>query len=242
MINRILLLKKLACAAGIVLLMAGSANADCVYDTDFTGDTYSQDTGNIVFDDGTTTAIETWFGSNNGVGIGTAPDDLSFNNTTQNRYRGTGVWLDTTGWLPGLVTVDVDVSNYVSGADTDIFFQAYSATGVDATNTVSLDLHGAAGLAGAPMATGTATIGTLGAQQTITANGTDVPFTFTYNGTDDFVALTFVQENVAGGTAFGSANLDNLKVNTTSAVPEPSSLALLTAGFGMIGLRRRRLK
>lgn len=216
-------------------MMAGSAKADLVYDTDFTGEEYTQNSGAVVFDDGTTTSIEEWFGSTNGIGI--AAGDLTLANNAEPRFRSTGVWLDTTGWAIGTVTVEIDVVNFTAGADSNFFFQAYAATGVDASNTVSLDLHGGtvAGLG----QTGTATIGALGGQQAITAVGTAVPFTFNFNGTDDFVALTFAQVNANNGTEFGSVDLDNLTVNT---VPEPSSLTLLAAGLGLVGLRRRRLK
>lgn len=237
--NRILQLKMLVCATGIALLMAGNASAQLVYETDFgVTDEYDQSSTSVVFDDGTTTAVEEWFGSNNQVGI--SGGNLSFANSADNRFRGSGVWLDTTDWAAGLVTVEVDVANFVAGSDTELFFQAYAANGVDALNTVSLDLHGGFGLAGNPQSSGTAAIGTLGAQQAITGNGTDVAFTFNFNGTDEFVGLTFIQENADDGTDFGSADLDDLTVNT-SAVPEPSSLAFLVAGVGLINLRRRRL-
>ena len=222
MTNKILLLKKIVFAAGIVLLMAEGAQAQLVYSTDFEP-AYINGTGAFVLGGATPDVMaEDWFGSSNGVGVGgeTGSRVLTFGNATQNRFRGSGVWLDTTGWAAGTVTVEVDVANFVAGADTTLIFQAYAATGVDATNTVSLDLHGNAASTGDPMATGTATISTLGAQQTITADGTDVPFTFTYNGTDDFVALTFVQLNVADGTEFGSVDLDDLSVTVTPETGE----------------------
>ena len=215
--NKLLLLNKIICAVGIILLMAPVARAQLVYSTDFSADGYSQTSVAVVFDDSTTTATNEWFGSTNGIGIGGG--DLTLANDTQNRYRGSGVWLDAAGWAAGLVTVEVDVANYVAGADTNLIFQAYAATGVDAANSVSLDLHGSVASGAQPVATGTAAISALGSEQTITANGTDVAFTFTYNGTDDFVGLTFVQVNAAGGSAFGSADIDNLTVTVANAQP-----------------------
>lgn len=223
---------------GITIASALSSQAALVYTTDFTGEGYTQNNGAIVFDNGTTTAVEEWFGSNNGMGI--AGGDLSFNNSTANRWRGTGIWLDASSWAAGTVTVELDVANYVAGADTTLLFQAFAATGVDASNTVTLDLHGSVSAGGASAATGTAAISLLGAQQNITADGTDVAFTFTYNGTDDFVGLVFAQSNTATGTAFGSADLDNLTVNTTDPIPEPSSTALLGLGGLALILRRRK--
>ena len=215
--NKLLLLNKIICAVGIILLMAPVARAQLVYSTDFSADGYSQTSVAVVFDDSTTTATNEWFGSTNGIGIGGG--DLTLANDTQNRYRGSGVWLDAAGWAAGLVTVEVDVANYVAGADTNLIFQAYAATGVDAANSVSLDLHGSVASGAQPVATGTAAISALGSEQTITANGTDVAFTFTYNGTDDFVGLTFVQVNAIGGSAFGSADIDNLTVTVANAQP-----------------------
>lgn len=213
--NKTLLLKNILCAAGIVLLMATSAQAQLVYSTDFSTP-YNNNNGARVLGGATPDVVaEEWFGSSNGVGI--LNDDLSFANTAQNRYRGSGVWLDTAGWAAGLVTVEVDVANFVAGADTTIIFQAYAATGVDALNSVSLDLHGGFAAGSDPIATGTATISMLGAEQTVTADGTAVPFTFTFNGTDDFVGLTFVQVNIPAGTAFGSADLDNLTVTVSGS-------------------------
>ena len=246
MTNKILLLKKIACAAGIVLLMAGSVQADEVFSTDFndgaTAFPYNGGSGAFVLGGATPDVVaEDFFGSTNGVNL--SGGDLTFSNSTQNRFRGSGVWLDTTDWATGPITVAVDVANFVAGADTELIFQAYAATGVDASNTVSFDLHGAVSNGASPVATGTATIAALGDEQTITANGTAVPFTFDYNGTDEFVALTFVQSNAVGGTAFGSADLDNLTVNdSATSVPEPSSLSLVAVGLGLIGVRRRRLK
>ena len=244
MTHKILLLKRIACAAGIALLMAGGVKADEVYSTEFTGATQTTSAGGIEFVGLSSpiptgqVGVEDFFGSNQTSGVGN--DVLSLNLATANRYRGTGVWLDTTGWATGPVTVEVDVTSFTAGADSAYFFEAFGATGVDASNTVSLDLHGSVGNGAVLATTGTtSSISSISTQQSITAIGTDVPFTFDFDGTDDFVALTFNLSNT--GDATGSVTLDNLTVNTFMAVPEPSSLALLAAGFGLIGVRRRRL-
>ena len=238
------MLKKLACAAGIILLMAGSARADLVFMEDFDGVTQTSSNGALVLGGATPDVMAgDWFGSNQTPGVD--GDVLTLGILVDNRFRGSGVWLDTTGWAAGLVTVEVDVDSYTAGTDgATTFFQAYAANGVDASNSVSLDLHGSVAAGAQPVATGTAAISALGSQQLITGTGTDVPFTFDFNGTDQFVALVFANSNpniTPNGDIGAIAVLDNLTV-TASAVPEPSSLALLAAGFGMIGLRRRRLK
>ena len=239
------MLKKLACAAGIILLMAGSARADLVFMEDFDGVTQTSSNGALVLGGATPDVMAgDWFGSSQTPGVD--GDVLALSIAVDNRFRGAGVWLDTTGWATGPVTVEVDVTSYTAGTDgATTFFQAYAANGVDASNSVGLDLH--EGEAGAlTTQTGTATISELGSEQLITGTGTDVPFTFDFNGTDQFVALVFANNNPnisPNGNIGATAVLDNLAVSlTASAVPEPSSLALLAAGAGMIGLRRRRLK
>lgn len=235
-------MKNLLYLTGAVVASSLSSQAAVVYSTDFSG-TYSDTTGASVLGGATPNltisgGATNWFGSSNQVGV--AGGDLSFSNTTANRYRGSGVWLDTsaTGWEAGLVTVEFDVTAFTSGTDTSFIFQAYAANGVDASNSVSLDLHGGASAGSSPTSTGTATISALGTEQTITMAGTDQTVTFNFNGTDDFIALTFIQVNTLGGTNFGSADLDNLSV----AVPEPGTFALLAGltGLVFVMLRRRR--
>ena len=257
MTNKILLLKKIACAAALVLLMAGSTQASLVYSTDFNDGVdpfpYSGGGNGSVFvlgGDSPNVVAEQWFGSNNGAGIGGG--DLTFNVSADNRYRASGFWLDTAELMlaEGQVTVEIDVMDFVAGTNgAEFFFQPYAATGVDETNSVSLILHnGASGFGGSPTANpddGTATINAIGDRQAITGDGTDLPFTFQFNGTDQFIGLVFAALNPNTGAGNnpigGSVNIDNLTVNAAVVgVPEPSSITY-AAVCGLVGLRRRRL-
>lgn len=222
---------------GLTMASSLSSQAALVYTSDFSAGYTSSGTGAHLLGGASPDVTATdWFGSTNGINL--TGGDITFANSTQNRLRGAGVWLDTTGWTAGLVTVGINATTYTAGADTNFLFQAYAANGVDASNSVSLDLHGSAN--GAVSAnTGTATIAALGAEQYVTAAGSN-SFTFTFNGTDQFVGLVFAQENIAGGSTFGSADLDNLTVNTTDPIPEPSSTALLGLGGLALILRRRK--
>ena len=228
---------KILSGTGLAMMLASSAGADLVYSTNFTT-SYTTGSGALVLGGGSADVTAgDWFGSSQTTGVGS--DVLTLNILTDNRYRGAGVWLDTTGWATGLVTVEIDVTSYTAGTDgATSFFQAYAATGVVGTNSVSLDLH--ASPTGAILGqTGTATISALGTEQLITGTGTDVPFTFTYTGAEQFVGLVFANNNpnVTPNADIGATVvLDNLSVNT---VPEPSSLVLL--GLGAIFLIRRKL-
>ncbi|WPJ95680.1 PEP-CTERM sorting domain-containing protein [Coraliomargarita algicola] len=223
--------------ASAVLASTLSSSAALVYSTNFTGDDYTQTSTAVVFDNGTTTAVEEWFGSTNGIGI--ADGDLTLGNTTENRFRGAGVWLNASTWAAGTVTVEFDAANFTAGTDSKAIFQAYAANNVDASNTVSLDLHGNFLSAdGLPVATGSASIALLGTQQEITGNG-NIAFTFTYNGTDDFIGLVFANLNAQSTGTGNTVDIDNLTVST---IPEPGTYALLAGltGLAFVMVRRRR--
>ncbi|KRP34173.1 MAG: hypothetical protein ABS34_13130 [Opitutaceae bacterium BACL24 MAG-120322-bin51] len=213
-----------------------STQAATVYSSVF--DTAYLGNNNAVLLGGATPNVtaEEWFGATAAQGV-TFDPSLTLDLAVANRYRGAGVWLDASAWAAGTVTVGVDVSNYTAGVGgSDILFQAYAANGVDASNSVSLDL--AFGPPAAGMAqTGTATIGALGAAQNISGAATQ-DFTFTYNGTDQYIALVFALSNTTA-TTYEAATLDNLTVST---VPEPSTYALLAGLTGLVYVmvRRRR--
>jgi len=231
--------EKLICLSAIAMMMVSTAGAALVYSTDSFGYTASG-SGAFVLGGATPDVTATqWFGSTNGAN---AVGDLSFTNSTASRYRGLGVWLDASAWNAGTVTVGVDVTGYTAGgSDSIILFHTFAANGVDASNSVSLDLHGSAGLDGSPaVVAGTPTIAIFGTEQTISGAATQ-DFTFTYNGTDQFIGLVFAIENLGSATSFTSADLDNLTVNTFTT-PEPSSLALLAMGGLLLARTRRKGK
>ena len=238
--NKIPLIKRVAYAATLVLLMAGSAEASLVFSTDFNVDYNNPDNRPFVLGTSGADVVATqFFGASQNVAVNPA---LAFNNTVQNRYRGVGVWLDTSSWATGLITVDIEATAFTSAADTSIVFQAFAANDVNLSNDgVSLDLH--EGVSGPALArVGDGTIALLGEAQNIEDTGINT-FTFNFNGTDQFVGLTFGQSNASGGSLFGSATLDNLTVNDSAvSVPEPSSLTLCFVGLGMTCLRCRRIK
>jgi hypothetical protein len=230
-------MKKIIWIAGIAVLMAGVAQADLVYSTDFSTEYVSGGSGaHVLGGAAPDVTAEDWFGATQGVTFG--PDDLTLNWPTANRYRGSGVWLDASGWEAGTVTVGVDVSSYTAGVGgSSILFQTFAANGVDADNSVSLDLHGGPGADGDPqVVAGTSTIAIFGDEQNISGAATQ-EFTFTYNGTDQFIGLVFALDNDTTATTYEAATLDNLTVNT---IPEPAALGLIAVfGGGLLFIRRR---
>jgi hypothetical protein len=179
---------------------------------------------------------EQWFSARTTISL--ASEALAFGADFQGaRSRGAAVWLDSSAWDVGIVTVTFDVSGYTAGTnDAESWFQAYAATGVNTTDQVSLDLHGSTATGVVAASTGSATIDTIGSQFNFSASGTDLTASFNFTGQDN-IALVF--NNFSGlptGGALATFSIDNISV----AVPEPSSTALLGLGGLAFALRRRR--
>lgn len=224
----------LALTALTALTISTTAAATVVFDEDFDGQTIShKDSATITFGaNSSDVSVEQWFSASNGIAIN---NELQLTNFAVEKSRGAGIWLDTSAWITGTYTVEFDVLDYAAGGtNSESFFQAYYATGVSASSTVSFDLHGGGGQDPATAAQVGATIGTVGDRNTITANATDAQFTFDYTAGQD-IALIF--HNMSGTTgAMPVYSIDNLTV----AVPEPSSAALIGLGGLALLLRRSR--
>lgn len=211
-------MKNLLLFTGAVVASILSSQAANVYTTDFTaGYTSSGSDAHVLGGATPDVTANQWFGSTNNVSI--TDGDLTLGNTSTNRFRGAGVWLDTSvaGWEAGTVTVEFDASNFAAGTDSEAVFQVFAANGVDVSNSVSLDLHGGFGLNGSPVATGTATIAMLGSEQAFTGSTTATPstvsLTFSYNGTDQYIGLVFANSNAPSTGTGNTVDIDNLTVD-----------------------------
>jgi choice-of-anchor C domain-containing protein len=70
------------------------------------------------------------------------------------------------------------------------------------------------------------------------AQGTWTAFTYNFVGTGGAQTVTFTS---VGGTTFNGALIDNVDVNETNAIPEPSTFGLLGAGLVLAGVVRRKI-
>jgi hypothetical protein len=216
-------MKQLHSITGIVALTALSlttaAHAAVVFTEDFSsGTTLISGTGPITFD-GTIT------GNWHGGGVSTlAGEQLT---VTDNRTLGGFIWLDSSSWDDGTVTVEFDVKTGGSAS----YFEVYYANGVDTVgNNVSFDPQTNLGTL-KPVQNGTAILGTLGAKNVLSTVADDQEFTFDLNGEEN-IALAFYVVNSA-------LTVDNITVTT---VPEPGTYALLGGllALSYVMVRRRR--
>jgi hypothetical protein len=225
-----------------IAVMGGAvAQATTVYTENFDAADFTVESRDPIELGGAKPAIDTgeWMGSHADAAMTTALDLSQVD--SKNRFRGGAVWLDTAGWAVGTVTVKFDVSNWAAGVNGSAYYQTLTATGVDAANSVSIDLS--AGPYGAAFAqAGTAVI-SAGAQNVVAGNGTQ-SFTFNYTGAEQYVGLLFgVVSGTENGDQTGAMSVDNLTVTTTTpkpaAIPKPATIGILGLGALMTLLIRK---
>jgi hypothetical protein len=227
------MMTKLWVVALATLGLTAVAQAEVVFSENFDGQTYNVLTE--AYFGGPTPDVSTneWFG---GLNVIMDNDKLELERPARDKSRGAAIWLDSSEWDAGTVTVEVDILDYAAGEASSVaYFEAYYANGVDASNWVMMDLHNATGSDPVIASSAGATIGKIGDRNMITANATDVTFTFGFTGQEN-IALVFYGE--ATVDYMPTYSVDNLTVTT---IPEPATLGLLGIG-GLITLLIRRHK
>ena len=256
--DRILLLKNVALAAGISLFMAGSASAGLVvFDTDGTGiTTPAVDDGSNggTLGDGIADDGQAVLGYSSTQTLSGVTFTLSYDLTAiggflvDNGSDSIGVWSNSTA--DDVNDVDIDGQGYTVD---NVVVSAISG-GSAVFNGITR-----AGFLAAAASTDSGTFNVAGTSLTwtdLSGAGSD-PFSDTaLEGSGQGYRLldSYVDAGQAGpitsfdlinnGTSSNRWRLSSLEFDVTAAaaVPEPSSLALVSIGVGLIGFRRRRLK
>ncbi|MFW2480234.1 MAG: sulfatase, partial [Lentimonas sp.] len=216
----------------VVSILSSSAQAQgVVYSEDFDSFAVTSVNAGVHELGGTTPEVthgQFFSSSSEVIASGTT---LDFTSGNANRTRGAGVWLDTSAWVAGTVTVTFDVSGFVAavGPDSGAYIQTYTASGVDGSNPVGVDIHGSfnAGVA----LNGTASSSPLGSATVITAPDmslTSLTHTFNYSGAGE-IGLFFVNKAKNSATEpYQSATLtvDNLSVSLQAGLTIEPNIVL----------------
>jgi hypothetical protein len=169
---------------------------------------------------------------------------LNFNNLTMTNTTGNPAYImgQPAGMLIGTLT-SVQ-ANFVLNSQTGGVWSSDLGIFVTPQNSVQLAANGGAGVYQAGgfnnwgstqySAWGTGNSGVAGTPTSTTLN-LATPITFNGNASDPNVFISHLWNSNSTGNWSGSITLHGVEV-----VPEPASMALLSAGFGAVVLRRRR--
>lgn len=176
-------------------------------------------------------------------------EDMSFysyNNNNRSLWMTTVLYLDTSSWAAGNYNVAFDVTGFTANADASRF-GVYEGNN---DGTLQLEIN----MVNEPVigedtpfevdSTGTVSFDEVGSGAVITTGVTSINYDFTLTdagSAGDFLVLGWSSTNPAAGTSGSDAfNVDNIIVTDVTAVPEPSSAALLGLGGLALILRRRK--
>lgn len=244
-------MKKIPLLSAVALISVESSHADVVYIQDFDAtpslafiaERENSFLGGSAGTNDSTVVLGDFFGATNGVNISSGA--LNFTNLGDGgRSRGMGIWLDSSGWALGDVTVTFDITGHAPGGsgDAETVFQAYFADGFDTATSsngdgVSLDLHEGTLVTQSPDLglSGNAQGGRIGSVLTFNTVSTGLSVTFDYTG-NDAIGLVFYND-ANGSDPNATFSVDNIVVET---IPEPSSALLVGLSAFAFMLRRRR--
>ncbi len=238
-------------------LMTIGASADPIYDENFTGYT-ATDTG--IFDDVGSTARfnidylvggiaavgNLWTAQNNNEDIDFSGGNLNYGlDRAYTRTILTTIDLSTVA--AGNLTFSYDVTSFSMSDGTARWglFEGNNLNVAGGTGSLTLDVSNNDTSTVLPVKTaGTATFNQIGGFTTITGTGTGQTINFTTSeggAAGDYLvlALTLQRASSPGNATAANLTIDNLEI--TNAIPEPSTLALLSMAAMVLATHRLRM-
>lgn len=151
---------------------------------------------------------------------------------------GLSIWQASSPSLPSLNTADTSLFEFYAGSTTrltDAGNAAFTLDSIDLAQYYNLETAGTFNVTFTGTFADSSTV-----SQTFTVDrfaGTPLLQTFAFSGFDNVVRVDFTQGVAVSGNAY---QFDNLVVAPSSAVPEPSSLAMCCGGLAFLIMLSRR--
>ena len=181
-------------------------------------------------------------------GFSTSSGKMEFTQSalSSDTQNAAAILLDTSAFAPGTYSWSFNILDYTAGgANTEASFSVFEGNNAGGGDPLTLRLGSAnnpTNLYPIEDTDGASTFIQIGSKNTFSSNGPySLQFSLTEAGSSgDYLALTWSSNETAnqGGVANITFSVDDIQL---SVVPEPSTLALLGAGAGLLFALRRRM-